>query len=891
MSFLIRFPKFFSARVYDMSKENPDPPKWPLRILGWFCKPYYLEVIEGDLIEIFSREAMISGSKAKMRFTWSVFRFFRFRYLKNLEDYQSISSIGMLKNYFKVTLRTMLRQKSYTLFNVIGLASGVAACLLIIMHISYQLTYDKYVPDIDRVYRIVNDWGSTSYNGYTSPRLVKQLKLDYPEIEEGARVMGMWESVIKIEDSYVVQEGTMIADSTFFKIFPTKFYAGTSETALNEPNSVVLTKSVADKLFPDEDAFGKMLNADDEEYQVTGVVEDVPNNSTVPYKVIASMPHEYWVTDGWWTGNSFFSFLKLKENADPQGLRIKFPEFVRQYIAPEMMSYMAGYDSWDDYLADGNYRSLELIPLADVHLHQPRLDLGNGGSYNNIIIFSVVAFFILLIACINYVNMSTARSSLRAKEVGMRKVMGSVRSTIMQQFLVESMMITVISVIIGILLSILILPYFNQLTEMSYTVSNLFSLQNSLWILGLLVLIGLLAGSYPALYLSSFSPITALRGESVRGGSSKMRMGLVIFQFAVSIFLITGTIIVYQQVSHMTKRNLGLNSEQVFVLTGGNKIKDQLNTFRTELISNSNIAEMGVVSNYPSGMIPDWNYQTTGENAITLSPDHVFSDEYAMQALGMELVEGKFFSGIATDTAAVLVNEKFVSMAGWDDAIGQIVERGGGENYRVIGVVKDVVLRTGGRNIRPGLYRYSKAEDMSGGTYMLMKVSGNYQEAIKKIEATWDQFVPGYPFDGFFLDDSFDRLYNSERRFGKVFTTFSGLAILIASIGLFALAAFTLERRMKEIAIRKVLGATVTKVVTIIIWDFLKLIIIGSIIAIPVVIYLGNNWLENYDYRITIDPILIIVPILLVSLMAILTIGYKSYVTATDNPVNALKQE
>ncbi len=800
----------------------------------------------------------------------------------------------MYKNYFKVTIRNIRKHKAYALINILGLAVGITSCLLIVVHISYQMTFDKHIPDANSIYRMVNEYEPGKLGAWTPALLVKQMREDYPEIETGVRISGLFPAVFEVGREFITQEDGMIADSTIFEVFPTQFLAGTPQAALNEPNTVVLTRSVAHKLFGKEDVLGEVIVNNGYQYRVSGVVIDQPKNTTIPYKFIMAIPHEEWATNGWWTGNNFFSYVKLREGSDLIGLELKIPEFVRKYISAEILQFYKGYDSWDDYLADGNHKSFKFIPLLDIHLNHPRLSLGRAGNKDHVITFSIIAFFILTIACINYINMSTARSALRAKEVGMRKVMGSVRKSLILQFLIESMIITLFAVILGILISVGILPYFNQLTQMDYEWMILFTGQSVLWLVGIILIIGLLAGSYPAFYLSSFKPITALHGEVAKGGNSKIRTGLVVFQFAISVFLITGTFIVFQQISHMSTRELGLNTDQIFVIKNGNKLEDKYEAFRTELLAQSAIRQVGALSHYPSGGVPDWGYQTVGENPVTLDPDNLFADEHALQTLGLELVRGNFFSGIASDTGAVIINESFVEEAGWEDPIGQMVERGDDRKFRVTGVVRDFVIRSGKRTVRPLIFRYTTdltEVSFSSGPFIHIEIQGDYQETLTFLENKWNTFVQGYPFDGFFLDDSFDRLYNSERRFGRLFTTFSVLAILIASIGLFALAAFTLERRMKEIAIRKVLGASASRVMYVIVWDFLKLIIAGALIAIPVSYYLGNDWLNGFEYRISIQPHLFIIPIMIVGLIAILTVGYKSYVTAMDNPVNALKQE
>ena len=685
-------------------KRKHEPPPLALRLLRWFCKPYYLEMIEGDLREIFERQTRDSKTKANRAFYWNTLRFLRLRYIKNLEEIRPKSSIAMLKNYIKVTLRNMRKQFVYTIFNLLGLSIGTAACLLIVIHINSQLAFDKFVPDGERIYRVANAYGEERFGTRTPARLVKFFLQDYPEVEAGTRVNGLFEAILRKGDEYITQKGGILADSTFFDVFPTTFIHGQPDNALNAPNSLVLTASIAEKFFPDENPVGKTLINDGESYLIKAVVVDPPETTTIPYQFIMNIPYEFWATQGYWTGNNFFSYIKLHASASVLNLENKFPDFVKRYIADEMLSFMSEYKSWEDYLDDGNFRSFKLIPLHEIHLHHARFSLGGGGSYDNVILFGIVAFFILFIACINYINMATARSTVRAKEVGMRKVLGSLRQALVQQFLLESILITLISVALGVVLALVALPFFNTLTGSMYTWTAIINPGNIVWIFLIILVIGLLAGSYPAFFLSSFQPLMALRGLKVKGGSSHLRIALVILQFAISAFLITATFIVYQQVQHMSNRKLGINASQVFVLRNSDQLGDQLTTFQDVLEQQSGIDVVSAMSTYPSGSVADWGYATKGDNRVQLSPDHIFSDERALEALGLHLAEGSFFKGLATDTGHVVVNRTFVRDAGWDDPIGQIVDRGAGENYRVIGVVEDFIMRTAKRDPDPLIF-------------------------------------------------------------------------------------------------------------------------------------------------------------------------------------------
>lgn len=866
------------------------PPKWPVKFLRWFCKPYYADTIEGDLYEIFYRDTVKSSWGAKWRFTLNVLRFFKWRFLKSPDDFQPKSSFGMFKNYLKVSLRNIKKHKVHSLLNITGLSVGIAASLLILLHVTTQVRYDKHIPELERIYRVtLNNTGP-----YTPARLVKQMSEDYPEIEAGTRVNGTFDMVIKTGNDFIVQDGGVIADSTFFDVFPAEFVIGDPKTCLNRPNTVVLTTSVAEKLFKDQNPIGKEIETGSRIYEVTAVVADPPKTSTIPYKLIRAIPHAYWATTGWWTGNNFFSYLKLKENTDPVALESKFQEFVRKHVAPEILKFSDQYDSFDEYLASGRNHMYTLVPMADIHLQHPRLSLGNPGSYQNVLIFSMIAFFILIIASINYINMSTARSSLRAKEIGMRKVLGSNRKSVAGQFLVESYLVTFISVLSGAIIAVFILPYFNSVSLSTYEWTELFTMKNIAWMIGIFLFVGMLSGSYPSVYLSSFQPLTALRGEKVGSGRKWIRVGLVVFQFTISILMISGTFIVFHQVSHMSNRNLGLNADQTFIIEGGTLVDDQFTAFKDELEKFSAIENVAISNHYPSSFIADWNYKTLGENAVTVSPFNLIVDANVADVWGLEIQEGRFFkSDLVSDTASVVINQKLAEDLGWEEPVGMQLERQD-QIFRVIGVVNNFATGSAKRSDYPLIMRYESPERMStvsGSLFISAKVMGNYRESIAHMEDTWGKFVTNYPFEGYFMDDSFERLYDSERSFGKMFSGFSILAILIACIGLFALASFTMERRLKELAIRKVLGATSSRLVNMIIVDFLKFIVLAAVIAAPMIYYLANYWLNDYVDRISLNPAHFLLPVIVVIVISVLTIGYQAYKTAIDDPVKALKYE
>ena len=870
---------------------NPQPPKWAIKLLHFYCKPSKLEVIEGDLFELFdSRQTESNSTKARRRFIWDVIRFFRWRNIKGLEDIQSLTTIAMFKNYFKVSVRSLLRHKFYSIVNILGLTIGIACCLYILMFVNHELSYDKFWKDSDRIYRVtLNKTGSN-----TPAQLVKQMKADYPEVEQGSRIMGPIESSFKIEEKGIRQGGGFIADSTFFEVFDVKFLYGNPKTALVEPNSLVITRSMANKYFLGEDVLGKTINADGELTNITGVIEDAPKNSHIQYKFIASIPREEWATKGWWTGNNFYSYLRLNKNADADFLESKFPDFVKKYVGPEIISF-SGHNSFEEFLAEDNSYSFNLVPLKDIHLHHSNLSMGTPGKMMNVYVFSIVAFFILLIACINFMNLSTARSATRSKEVGVRKVLGSIRSQLIAQFMIESILICAISLLLSIILILILLPQFNMISGKNFEVSDVLIFDNLIW-LGLIgIIAGLLAGSYPAFYLSKIQPVEALKGvlKNKKGGEF-LRRTLVSSQFGISILLIISTMIVYAQISYMTSKDLGLNAEQTIIIKDINKLNKDTKSFQSFLESIPDVKGVSLANRYPSGGLGDWSYNTVEDIPKRMNPYNIFVSDNFIDVLDVDLVDGRFFdASLVSDTSSVVVNEAFVKNTNWESVIGKRVSRGGDSRFNIIGVVKDFHFHSLRTNIRPLLMRYSpnSVDEFGGYNYMLVSVNGNYNSVLKKIESTWQEQVPSAPFEYQFLDDSFNSLYDSERKFSELFTMFAVLAILIGSLGMLALAAFVIERRIKEIAIRKVMGASIFQITSILLIDFTKLVLIGGVIALPIAYFLGNEWMNNFQFRANLELYIYILPIFLVITISWFIVGYQTYSTAKSNPATVLQNE
>lgn len=878
-----------------MSPFDQEPPQWSLRFLKLYCKPRALEIIEGDAYELFYKRIETEGLRqARRKFSWDVLRFFRIRYIKGLEDFNSLNNIAMFKNYFKISVRSLLKQRFYSFINISGLALGLAACLLILLYVTRELSYDQYHKDGDRVYYVAN---GTS-GAWTPARLGIQMKIDFPEVEEIARIQGPFSQTFKVNNQVFKEDRGYNADSAFYQIFTVDFLEGNPSEALTEPNSIVLTETLAHKLFNFESALGQIIKVDGNDVQVTGVVADPPKNTHFRYSYINSYPNESWVTIGNWTGNNFFTYVKLSPGATPEQVQAKIPDFVREYIGPELIKY-SGHLSYDEFLAAGGKKTYSLIPMQKLHLYYPHLAKSNG-SIDNVYIFSIVAAFILLIACINFMNLSTARSAMRSKEVGMRKVLGSLRRQLISQFMVESILVCLLASFLALGIASLSLPGFNQLSNREFSYEDLLQVSTLVKLFILMLTVGLLAGAYPAFVLSSFKPIKALKGESQTGGKGNavLRKGLVAFQFAISIFLIVSTVVVYNQLSFINEQNLGFEPDQVLVVKNADRLQGKREAFKARLERIPSVESIAMTSTYASGGVSDWGYQTIEENPRSYGFRNMFATTDYLETMGLELIEGRNFNkDLVSDTANIIINEKAKKWLGYDDVLGTKLSRGDGENYTIIGVVKDFNFASLKSDIEPFIIRLMGDDGLvqgswPAGNYFTLKVVGNYQETVSQVQNAWVETISDEPFEYVFLDEAFNSLYEDEQRFGKMFTASSGLAIVIACLGLFALAAFTLQRRYKEIAVRKVLGASVQSLTFMVVKSFTLLVLIGAFVAIPVGYLIMQGWLSDFAYQINLNnPLLWILPVIGVAAIAWLTVGYQSVRTATSNPVKALRSE
>ncbi|RRB00021.1 ABC transporter permease [Larkinella rosea] len=794
----------------------------------------------------------------------------------------------MLRNYLTIAWRNILKDKFYSLINILGLTIGVTCGLLLLLYVTDELSYDRYHQKADQIYRIVsyitepdkiNNWTSTQ------PPLAKSLKQDYPFVQNYVRFFSNGRVPFRKGEKRFYEEDVYAADSTVFDVFTHKFIEGDPKTALARPGSVVLTEKTARKFFGDGKALGQTLQTNDTtSYQVTGVIEDVPRNSHFTFNALMSLNPNQRRADGW-GGFYILSYLVLPKNFDTQILESKFPQLYDKNMA-------------SIFKRMGIKITYRLQPLTSIHLYS-KMDGEAGGDISYVYIFSAVAFFMLLLASINYMNLATARSAKRSKEVGLRKVMGSLRSALMGQFLTESVLMTVLALALSLILVALLLPFFNTVSGKEIQFRELLQPQFILISLAIIGFTGFVSGSYPAFYLSSFEPATVLKGSFNAKGGSFFRKTLVVIQFAISLIMLICTWIVYDQLNYMRDKDLGYNREQVLTIDYQDRQpRERYNALRKTLLDNPNIRSVATASSPTSnigGRIIFGVESNTGLKEMGFRPMGI--DHDYLQTMGMKVVNGRDFSDkIPADTSnGVLVNQAAVKRMGWKEPIGKKVLLGGlpqaGQpappEAKVVGVVKDFHQQSLYSPIEPMIMLYRP----NNGVMHIKIDAKNADKAIEFIGQKWRETYPDKLFEYRFLDQDFESAYRADELRGRIFTAFSALTILIACLGLFGLATFTTEQRVKEIGVRKVMGASVSSVVLLLSKDFTKLVLFSFPIAIPVAWYSMDRWLQHFPYKTSIGVGVFVAACVITLLICWITVVYQSVKAAIANPVKSLRSE
>lgn len=807
----------------------------------------------------------------------------------------------MFKNYFKTALRNLLKRKGYTFLNILGLAIGMACSLMILLYIQDELSYDKFNVNADQIYRInffFRMGGREGHAAVTSPPSAQVLINEFPEITDAVRFRDRGSRIIKYEDISFKEKRIIFADASFFRVFSVPMIKGNPDTALEKPNTLVLSQTTVEKYFGDEEPVGKTVKINNEtDYMITGIYEDIPHNSHFHFDVMLSMSSLEESRDLSWLSQNFQTYLVLNANADIQALEAKFPDILLKYMGPQVQQILG--QTMEELMASQNMAmELSLMPIKDIHLHSDvDAELEPNSDIKYVYIFSAIALFILIIASINFMNLSTARASGRAKEVGIRKVLGSYKKDLIKQFLTESMLLSLISLGLAVVMVMLALPSFNRLSGKALSPLGLLSFPMIGSLLGVTILTGLFAGSYPAFFISAFQPVSVLKGQNRTGvKTGLLRSGLVVFQFAASIILIIGTIVVYNQLHYIQNKKLGFEKEQVVILEDANLLGDQAETFKKEMLKYSQIVNVSI-----SGFLP----VTSNRNSTTIFPDGNFDDPRTasiqawrvdydyIKTMGMKIAKGRDFSrDYSTDTEATIINQQAVKQYGYDDPLGQRLNRftsdgGDSQSYEVIGVVEDFHFDSLRNSIEPMiLYLGSSSSSMS-----FRFKTDEVAKTIELLRSKWKEFLPHQPFIYSFLDERFFEVYETEQRFGKIFGVFAGLAIFIGCLGLFGLASFVAEKRTKEIGIRKVLGASVPSITGLLMKEFLVLICLANFVAWPVSYFVMKGWLNDFAFRMQLQVWIFVAAGVLTLFIAMLTVCFQSIKAALANPADSLMYE
>ncbi|ADB40574.1 ABC transporter permease [Spirosoma linguale] len=800
----------------------------------------------------------------------------------------------MIQNYLRIAVRNLWRNKVFSGINIVGLAVGLASCLLLFMYITHELSYDDFQQKADRIVRVTMEYsmeGRVAKIPQTGTKVVKEFGRQFPEIESGVRLINR-DGVVNTGDRQFSEKRIVFADSAFFTLFSFPLLKGNSQTALAAPNQVVLSESTARKYFSDENPVGKTIRINTggsfRDYAVTGVVKDSPANSQIKYDLLTSFLTLPAAKSEEWFSSNYATYLLLRKPDGMAPLQAKIPGFMKTQFGKEEMSA-------------GSYLTYNLEPLRRVHLHSDvEGSFEPNGDLTYIYIFGSIALLILLIACVNYVNLATSRAVERAQEVGVRKVMGALRGQLFGQFIGESVIVTSIALVLALLLAALALPVFNDLSDRQFSVSSWFEPGNLLLLAGIGLVVSLIAGSYPALVLARFEPVRVLKGHLKTAGAGQFRRALIVFQFAITAFLIISTLLVRNQLAFVQQKKLGYSKDHVLMLPVDKQVNEKIAAIKSEFRQNADVQHVSLASESP--VFVEGGY---GMRSARMAADQrkmvagVTIDEDYVPTMSLQLIAGSNLNAAdmerisRTDNDSLtrsrfILNEAAVKELGWtpQQAIGQWLDMNGrlGE---IKGVVADFHFASMKQKIGP-LVLFPQ----NGGEILLVKLSGSQlPNTLRFLESKWRTLIPDRPFSYEFMDEEFNKLYAAETRTGLIFSIFAFLSIFLACLGLFGLSAYTTAQRTKEIGVRKVLGASVFSIVGLLSKDFLKLVLVALVIASPLAWYAMNQWLNDFAYKIDIEWWVFALAGILAVGIALLTVSFQSVKAALMNPVKSLRSE
>ncbi len=868
---------------------SPKLPRFLFRFFQWYCRSELFEELHGDLEELYiDRLEEIGKRRAILYYAWDVVRCCQPYAWKKLESQINSNTGYMLKNYLRIAVRHLLRQPGYAGLNIFGLTLGMVASLVILLYLNQELSFDNYHKDADRIYRISSRFtesdGTRDNWVSTQVPLGRTVKETFAEVEQYVRFFPQGRTRLTRNDISYFLEDMYLVDSTVFDVFTFELLRGDPATALNKPNSICLSESEALRIFNGDNPIGQRLETDNYSFEVTGVYKDQPKHSHIIASAMASAnTNRERYNSQRWGGFGIYTYLKLNTKGDAQIVEGKLnKEIMDQYVR-------VIFDQFDLKVV------YELLPIRDIHLYSDyEGEPVPLGSIEYIYIFAVVGLFLIVIACINYMNLATARSMSRALEVGVRKTMGAQRSTLVAQFIAESVVITFVSLVLSLLILSISVPVINNQLGTALDLSQLMNVEVLLVLALILLVTGVLSGSYPAFYLSAFTPSKALRGgrSSKRSGNPWLRRSLVGLQFAISIFMLISTFIIYDQMQYLRSKDLGFDQEQVATFDLRSEAFQQWEVLKHRLLQNPNISTVSSASSIPGGGYP--NYMRPVENKEGVMEDlglNVLQVDFEyFPVLGVEMAAGRNFSReFSTDTShAVIVNEAMVRRLGWDEPLGKRFQysRDSTVFHRVVGVARDFHQSSLHDPIEPLLF----VPNLSNRRAML-RVNGNYLETMTFVENTWEELFPNLPFESQFLDQNFVGFYENDEIRGNLFLGFSIIMIVIAALGLLGLASFSAEQRSKEISIRKVLGASVQELITLLVREFVYLVLIGAVPAFVTAYLFAGNWLNEFEYHVSINLMLFVLVTVIILMVVVSTTGIHALRAAQANPSENLKNE
>ena len=859
----------------------PQPPDMLLGFLRWFCREDCIDEIEGDLTEIFEKEFVMSPRSARRKFLWGVLRSFRPEFIKSFKSQNTTNTMDMFRHNLLITFRNYLRYKSSFFINLVGLSTGLACTLLIYLWVNDELQVDKFHHNDDQLFQVmenVEQGGGVITRITTSGPTAAALESDFPEVDFAVTTTSdhIQNYVLTVNDNDIISRG-LYASKDFFRMFDYRLTAGSATQVLQDKKAIVISASLAKALFgTDDNAIGKTVEwQHDKQYEVTGIFEDVPDVSSTQFDFVLTF-ESFWDENEWvrnWYNTAPQTYLRVKEGTDIIDFNKKIAELVREKTEGRASHRTPFISRYSDRYLYGNYEN----------------GVQAGGRISYVKLFSIIAVFILLIACINFMNLSTARATRRAKEVAMKKAVGARRGTLVVQYLSESTLLTFFSVLVALLLVALLLPQFNIITGKHLSLAMSPELVG--YLLAIVMITGIVAGSYPALYMSAFSPVVVLKGR-LKGhiGEAWARRGLVVFQFTLSIILIVSVVVVYKQIEFTQTKNLGYDKDNIIILSREGNIYEKQETFLEEIKKIPGVVDASATGHDMTGH----NGGTYGVEWPGKDPEdrtefeRVSVDYGAIELLGIEMKEGRSFSKeFGLDTARIIFNEAGIRFMGLEDPVGKTVKLWG-RNMEIIGVAKDFHFDSFREQVKP-LFMYAAPDNT--GNIMVKVEAGHEREALRAIEDFYNNFNPGFPLTYRFLDDDYQKLYAAEQRVSTLSRYFALLAAMISCLGLFGLVSFTIERRTKEIGIRKVLGSGELGIVSLLSGEFTRMVLTAILIAVPISYWITTAWLGTFVFKIDLTWWFFAGSALAALVIAWLTVGLQTFRAARINPASCLRDE